>query len=238
MCWGSESWQFSFLLYSCLHHWLPHHTEDLGDLFHACPYFISKNKQHRGEIAKPNSMHRVSQASAQNPISCFRALTMTRHSGCQAGREPSPRGVPATHCEAKWALQGSLATSCRYGAAVWLLCFLRQASREGEMWVIYLVRAAHCVFQDDGQLSVPAGEQLADKPRFKGWLHQLLNFIILNQWLNLSELSFPHLSLRDARVYFRGALADSGGMTAKHLAQCLVHSVLVSYRCHNSSSKT
>lgn len=137
ICWGSESWRFSFLLHSCLHHWLPHHTEDLGDLFHACLYFISKNKQHRGEIAKRNSMHRVSQASAQNPISCFKALTMTRRSGCQAGREPSPRGVPATHCEAKWALQGSLATSCRYGAAVWFLCFLRQAGRAGGKCELY-----------------------------------------------------------------------------------------------------
>ena len=40
-------------------------------------------------------MHRISQASAQNPISCFGALTMTRCSGCQAGWAPGPRWAPA-----------------------------------------------------------------------------------------------------------------------------------------------
>lgn len=35
-------------------------------------------------------MHRVSQASAQNPISCFRAWTMMLSSGCQAGVSPTP----------------------------------------------------------------------------------------------------------------------------------------------------
>ena len=36
-------------LYSCLHCWLSYRTEDLGDLFHACPYFIFKNKQQGGK---------------------------------------------------------------------------------------------------------------------------------------------------------------------------------------------
>lgn len=97
---------------------IPHRRP--GRPFLCVPLFHLKKQTARGGgargerrgIAKPNSMHCVSQASAQNPISCFRALAMTRRSGCQAGREPSSRGVPATHREAKWALQGSLATSC------------------------------------------------------------------------------------------------------------------------------
>ena len=56
------------------------------------PALISSLKTNsRGEIAQPNSMHRVSQASAQNPISCFGGLTLTRCSGCQAGWELGSR---------------------------------------------------------------------------------------------------------------------------------------------------
>lgn len=136
MYWGSKSWPtFLFLVF------LPAPlaaTPHRGPRRHfSCvPLLHFKNKQHGGGerwgIAKPNSMHRISQASAQKPISCFRALTLTQCSRCQAGREPSPEECPPRTvrlngpCRAAWPLPAG--TELLSGS-----CFLRQASREGEM---------------------------------------------------------------------------------------------------------
>lgn len=127
----------SFFLYSCLHHWLPHHTEDLGDIFHVCPYFISKINSMGGgrEVGDSQTKLHAPYLSSFSTKTHFMlqsldfdtVLKMPSRTGAK------PRGVPATHCEAKWALQGSLATSCRYRAAVWLLLSQTSQQRGGNV---------------------------------------------------------------------------------------------------------
>lgn len=150
------------------------------------PALISSLKTNsRGKIVKPNLMHRVSQASAQNPISCFGGWTVTQRSGCQAGQEPGVRWAPAMDwpklngpCGAAWpTLQRQ---SCC------LAPFLSPTSKQrgGNARHIpgTMVHGTHCILQDSSstlsswwpKFNVSFGEQLGfgpltDKPGFKSW---------------------------------------------------------------------
>ena len=123
------------------------------------PALISSLKTNsRGEIAQPNSMHRVSQASAQNPISCFGGLTLTRCSGCQAGWELGPRWAPAVD----WLrLNGPCGAAGPRPANAQLLSgsfSLPDKQAETRQYELYTrpnspSSSSHCIFQDDGASS-------------------------------------------------------------------------------------
>lgn len=138
ICWVQRAALSSFYLYSCLHHWLPYHTErkDLEHFF--MPALISSLKR--------NSSGENSQTKLD--ALCLSGFSANLHYMLQNldyDMSRLPRRVGARPCGARpWAVrlsgpwQGSTATSCRCGAAVWLLFSLRQACGEEVIWVMYL----------------------------------------------------------------------------------------------------
>lgn len=148
-------------------------------------------------------MHRVSQASTQNPISCFRAWAMMLSSGCQAVSDPGPTWTPAFHhrlTEAK--LAGGALQPLPAGAELCLAPVLPRKTQAERGWVLYqtewfkelplltrlqLARVWNLLWQTT--LTWVRCQQA----RLKSWLCQSLNFIISNTEFSLCELHPPPL---------------------------------------------
>lgn len=158
-------------------------------------------------------MHRVSQASAQNPISCFGALMMTWRSGCQAGWEPGPRRAPAID----WLWLNEHCGLCSRFLQVQSCCRAPLASQPGKQSggnMSYvpstIAPGTHCASQDDGaalcysrlKCHISFGEQLqyrplTDRSGFRSWLCCSLKLLVWTTYLTSLCLNFP--------VYNRGA---------------------------------
>lgn len=206
--------------------WLSYRTEDLGDLSHACPYFIFKNKNSRGKIAKPSSMHRVSQASA-SPHFMLRSLDdaiRLRLPG-RVGARP-----PTSPC-ADWLWLNEHCGLCSRLLQVQSCCRaplpLSQASRVGVIWAMYPKHnrpGTHQLSQDDGQLSVTAGCcHICLVNSFSNSLHMDRSSSDPSAMLFIETSEFEPNSLclnfrhnRGARVSTSRALDHSGGLFLVH----------------------